>query len=1405
MASANDVSITISAVDQATDVLNAVQAQLQALQDAASSVDLSNLGGSADLSSVSDQIDAVTSSMGDLTSTAGDVSAAMADAGSAASDASSALTDAGSSASDAASAADSLSSAADTVANATAAAGDAATAAGAGYDVLSQAEDVAATAMQGVADAADTEAGAHGGAGDAASHHADAESKFGEVGRVVTDVLGEMGVPLGALKEGYEHLSEAFEHAAEGGSHFNAALTLTTAGLATIEAGVVLKSADAFVELGDSMHEMEDITGITTPVMQGFGYVLQTMGFSAEDGNRSLMILTRNVQQAQEALDAGQQPAAKFQRALDDLGISLQAFIAMSPDERVRTLMDAFANAPDTVNKTADAFALMGRQGQSMIGALSEGSAALDNGIQKVDQYGASVENSWPKIQAFHTAQANLNTAVEGFEVTVGNMVLPILSDLTDEAARAVGAFDKLPAPIKEGALVTVGLETALLATVVAFQTIVPAIGAATAAGIAFVATPLGATVLAVTGIVAAGVAAWHTYDDAMNKTVEDARKFPDTYNTIRGQIDQYVQSLKQQGGTEEQIIHILEQKRDAEMASQSAGSYSMQTVDAYNGAIVVLRGELEKTAKAQQDLADGTGAASRQIDSARMATQIADGVFTGFRQTLDGIQLDKAFANSPEATIRNLTSAAEGLAQGYRDALTAQTNFFNASTPQQDANKASLAMLNAEHATFNAKLTALPPAMQPVIEAQKKVDDLWQQGNTHSQEYATALQARSQAVATATQTQGTAAVQAALGLQQQDDTTQHLITTQQASNQTIDAWRTALQTAATAAENASPDKQQAAWDNYDRVVKQANDSLGDQATALESDEKAVSTSREAHQKQTDALNAEYDAIRNAKADRKEAADDMKIFGDNAQDTGQKTSGMASTITGALDTVLTKLADSKTKADTTTSTMITDNMAKMQSQAPGIGTSFDLGITAGIQAQAGALAAAAAETVTNAINAAKAAAQISSPSKKTKDEIGQPLGEGVSEGFADWMSSQGAAQMDQATKNVLQHQQDMIAAAKEQISAGQTQARDLTSFGNSITGATRPDALSVSPGQLANDTSARSAALAQMLQAQAQLQQADAQVRADADALAAATTKDEYDRTKAQLDADKQVQQSASTTYQQASSEYQKYVSAVTADSAALKQQAKDLAQFDVTTAAQSAQEKIGQIKGVTQAQVDSANQQITSAQRAIVADKQLYGEYVAAAQDAYAQIQQLQADLLDAEQQGDTERATADANQIQSLQDYITQLSGGTQQIVDDYRRQTEAINGVVSATQQATQAAQQQSQAVQSVAAAAQSSSGGGYGGGSGGGSGPKVEGLGAIFGGPIVTLPDGQQYIGTPAGMNQLAIMQGYANQSALNAQIAAQNTQSTGPIQAGLVSVQVIVGGADPKSSLNVSVV
>lgn len=175
---------------------------------------------------------------------------------------------------------------------------------------------------------------------------------------------------------------------------------------------------------------------------------LQRIGFAAEQSGADLETVANAMNRFTRSLADATVGSKRKVQALEELGLSLDALLRMSPAEQFYTFADAVAGAEDEGRAFALTLELMGRGGAELLPALKEGSDGLRELGKALDVVGEA------DVRAIERLNDTLNKLKTNFAAGAGSWLGSFVNWFQDLAASAAEAnlwIGEMVANLKRG------------------------------------------------------------------------------------------------------------------------------------------------------------------------------------------------------------------------------------------------------------------------------------------------------------------------------------------------------------------------------------------------------------------------------------------------------------------------------------------------------------------------------------------------------------------------------------------------------------------------------------------------------------------------------------------------------------------------------------------------------------------------------------------------------------------------------------------------------------------------------------------------------------------------------------------------------------------------------------------
>ena len=220
-----------------------------------------------------------------------------------------------------------------------------------------------------------------------------------------------------------------------------AAGVLSVAGGAAI-LGFGAAAAGSFADAGDELDKMSARTGFAVESLSELKFAAEQSGSSIETVEKGSKRLSSTILDAQNGL-------ASATDALDALGVSVSDLDGLNPEQQFQVFATALAGVEDASTRAALAQDVFGRAGTELLPLFQQGEEGMAALRDQAVELGAVMSGDAAKSAAdFKDAQNELMTALGGVFISIGQSLLPILSELVRALGPVLTNFGELAAQV---------------------------------------------------------------------------------------------------------------------------------------------------------------------------------------------------------------------------------------------------------------------------------------------------------------------------------------------------------------------------------------------------------------------------------------------------------------------------------------------------------------------------------------------------------------------------------------------------------------------------------------------------------------------------------------------------------------------------------------------------------------------------------------------------------------------------------------------------------------------------------------------------------------------------------------------------------------------------------------------
>lgn len=247
--------------------------------------------------------------------------------------------------------------------------------------------------------------------------------------RATFTAVDKVSKPLSAMNKNIAGVRKAMSGVGAAGSRLGSAM-LPFAAVGAGVAAFAAKSVKGFLDTSGSLQDMSDRLGISAEKLQEWSYVAEKSGVDSESMQGSMEKLNKAIFSAGSGKGDAVKLFKKLGISVRDANGKLKTSADLMPE-----IADAFKKNENPTLRTAMAMTLMGKSGASMIGVLSQGSAAIKEQQDEARRLGLVLSDADIAAgDAFSDEQlGKFNKQLQAIGMTVGAKLIPVLAPLVQQ------------------------------------------------------------------------------------------------------------------------------------------------------------------------------------------------------------------------------------------------------------------------------------------------------------------------------------------------------------------------------------------------------------------------------------------------------------------------------------------------------------------------------------------------------------------------------------------------------------------------------------------------------------------------------------------------------------------------------------------------------------------------------------------------------------------------------------------------------------------------------------------------------------------------------------------------------------------------------------------------------------
>lgn len=178
------------------------------------------------------------------------------------------------------------------------------------------------------------------------------------------------------------------------------------------------------IDFANRVGDVSNSLGIATEELSRWMFIAERSGLATEDLERIVKDLSDRSAKAAQGM-------GESRKALDDLGISAQAFVSLTFEEKILDLSKAFEGVDDSAEKVRLSMALFGESGSKFLNIINSGNKGVQELIKTSRQYANVIDQDTAAAATkFNETLGEIQHSVDAMILSIGKKFLPELQGL---------------------------------------------------------------------------------------------------------------------------------------------------------------------------------------------------------------------------------------------------------------------------------------------------------------------------------------------------------------------------------------------------------------------------------------------------------------------------------------------------------------------------------------------------------------------------------------------------------------------------------------------------------------------------------------------------------------------------------------------------------------------------------------------------------------------------------------------------------------------------------------------------------------------------------------------------------------------------------------------------------------
>ncbi len=223
-------------------------------------------------------------------------------------------------------------------------------------------------------------------------------------------------------------------NAAKALGKFRLSITDVKSGLDLLVGGVRI-AGRAIAAFTTDMADAGDQAAKTAKNLSIGVQAVQELDFAAKISGVGINEVRTAIQRMQKGLnDARRMGTGPFADSLEQMGLTLEEFEGLQPDEIFQKLSGVLAGVTDATTRAALAQDLFGRGGKTLLPLINEGADGIAELRDRFQELGGGFsDDGAANAELFNDSMTELNTVIDSVKISIGEELFPVMIDIITE------------------------------------------------------------------------------------------------------------------------------------------------------------------------------------------------------------------------------------------------------------------------------------------------------------------------------------------------------------------------------------------------------------------------------------------------------------------------------------------------------------------------------------------------------------------------------------------------------------------------------------------------------------------------------------------------------------------------------------------------------------------------------------------------------------------------------------------------------------------------------------------------------------------------------------------------------------------------------------------------------------